>query len=162
MSVLNTLTNKHVVVAMLVAPVLAVAAWYAAGWFSGVQPEEPAPAEAGQTYPLIEAPGCRYAGGTCVLKNEDFALRVRVSEQAVVMVDSVVPVDYLMVGLRSGGDAKPTLAKAVDDSRQRWALRISAMPETADALRFVAGVGGAAWFGEASLVFLTPSTQPAD
>ena len=64
-------TNKHVIVALIVAPVLSVLAWYAVGSFTG---EQPTPAEPGQSYPLVEKSNCRYPSGECELENEDFSV----------------------------------------------------------------------------------------
>ena len=70
-------TNKHVVIAMIVAPVLAVLAWFATGQLSG---EKPQPAEQGKSYPLVEKSNCRYPSGACDLENENFKLRLTVEE----------------------------------------------------------------------------------
>jgi hypothetical protein len=53
-------SNKHVVIAALMAPVLALIANFRIGAMLG---EDPQPAEAGQSYPLLEKPNCRYASG---------------------------------------------------------------------------------------------------
>ncbi|MGB1440048.1 MAG: hypothetical protein ACPG63_09740, partial [Luminiphilus sp.] len=65
------MNNRHVVTALLVAPLLAVLAWFLVGGIAGQPEEQPAPAEAGNSYPMIERPGCRYPGGDCGLSNED-------------------------------------------------------------------------------------------
>ena len=70
---MSTFKNKHLVVAMLVAPILAILAWYAIDVLVG---EKPRPAEEGQSYPLAEKPNCRYGSGACGLKNADFELQL--------------------------------------------------------------------------------------
>jgi len=62
---MSVLKNKHLVIAMLVAPVLAVLSYFALDVLVG---ERPKPAEEGQSYPLVEKPDCRYASGHCGLK----------------------------------------------------------------------------------------------
>ena len=154
----QALKNKHVIVALLVAPILAVLTWYAVGFFLGDKPEEAAPAQVGSSYPLVERPGCRYAGGKCALVNEDFELALSLEGDALV-IESVVALDYLLVGLRSANDAEPAAASAQLPERKRWRFAPSTAVEASDAVRIVAGVGGATWFGEASLTFTAPAAR---
>ena len=67
------LTNKHVIIAMIVAPILSVLAWIGVGQLAG---EKPHAARPGQSYPLVEKSNCRYESGACDLQNEDFKLRL--------------------------------------------------------------------------------------
>ena len=69
--------NKHVIIAMIVAPILSILAWFAVGQFTGEQPQV---AQPGQSYPLVEKSNCRYESGACDLENQDF--KVRISLQA--------------------------------------------------------------------------------
>ena len=73
---MSMMTNKHVLAALLVAPILAVLAWYGTGLLSDDEELQAVPAQAGASYPLIERPGCRYPGGDCGLSNEDFKLAI--------------------------------------------------------------------------------------
>lgn len=57
---MSMMTNKHVLAALLVAPILAVLAWYGTGLLSDDEELQAVPAQAGASYPLIERPGCRY------------------------------------------------------------------------------------------------------
>ena len=66
---MSFLKNKHLLVATLMAPVLALVSYYGIGALFG---EKPLPAEAGQSYQLIEKPNCRRGSGQCSLKNVDF------------------------------------------------------------------------------------------
>jgi len=67
-------TNKHVIIAMLVAPVLAIMAWFAVDYFIG---ERPHAAKEGAAYTLIAKSNCRYDSGQCDLENSDFKLNLR-------------------------------------------------------------------------------------
>lgn len=153
MSLVATLKNKHLVVALLVAPLLAVFAWYGVGWISGDVAEEPVPAEPGASYPLIERPGCRYAGGACALSNEDFELTITLTDTGVVNVISAVPLESLLVGLGSQANAQPGLARPVSGGLTEWRYPLGTLPASEDSVRFVAVAQGTAYFGEASLVF---------
>ena len=70
---MNVLKNKHVLVAALVAPLLALMAWFAIDLMTG---EEPHAAIEGQSYALVELPNCRYDSGRCGLKNNEFRLDI--------------------------------------------------------------------------------------
>ena len=69
--------NKHVLVAVLVAPVLAVVAWFSVDHFVS---EKPHAARPGADYPLAARSNCRYESGACDLVNNDFKLRITAPE----------------------------------------------------------------------------------
>jgi len=75
---LKTLTNKHLIIAMIVAPILAVIAYYGV---DRVVSETPHKAVKGQSYPLAAKSNCRYKSGECTLKNGDISLTINVAMQ---------------------------------------------------------------------------------
>jgi hypothetical protein len=138
------LNNKHLVTALLVAPVLSILAWFAVGRLAGEQPHAAVP---GQVYPLLERSNCRYPSGRCDMVNGDFelGLELRDSGQAPLLelhssvrlqgvLLAVVPPE-LIAG--QPGPA-PTAMRSVDNSGTLWRLPIeSSLPEGAR-LRLVA------------------------
>ncbi len=72
-------TNKHVVIAMIAAPILAVISYLAVDRY--VSPK-PIPAQVGQTYPLVTRSNCRYNSGKCTLVNGDFKVELETATQA--------------------------------------------------------------------------------
>jgi len=154
MPLLATLKNRQVVTAMLVAPLLAVLAWFGVGWLSGDTSATPSIAQPGEAYPLIERSGCRYGGGRCVLANEDVELELSVGDDQWARIVSTVPLQSLMVALRSWPDQMPRSAEPVSDAGVEWRVHLDGQPALDDALRLAAVAGGAAYFGEASLRFL--------
>jgi hypothetical protein len=52
--------NKHILAAVLVAPVLAILSYFGIGYLFG---EKPQPALEGQSYRLAEKPNCRWESG---------------------------------------------------------------------------------------------------
>ena len=156
---MSMLTNKHVLAALLVAPILAVLAWYGAGQLNDDEEQKPAPAQAGNSYPLIERPGCRYAGGACGLSNQDFKLAIVLMPTGQLRMVSAVPLDYVLVGLESGNDQGPVRALPVSAEQDRWVHNFAVVPSSEDRLRVVTGVNGASWFGEVALTFTEPSDQ---
>lgn len=156
---MSILSNKHIVTALLVAPLLAVLAWFGAGQLTDEAVESPAPAEAGSSYPLIERSGCRYPGGDCGLSNEDFKLALAITPEGELRLASAVPLDYVLVGLASAAGDAPAPAQSLAGERNRWVYRFPASPASDDRLRVVAVAGGTSWFGEAGLTFTEPTDQ---
>ena len=68
--------NKHVILAMLIAPVLAIIAWFSVDYFVAERPHEARP---GASYPLVAKPNCRRLSERCDLVNEDFRLGMNIT-----------------------------------------------------------------------------------
>jgi len=71
--------NKHVITAMIVAPILAIVSYYAVDL---MVKEQPKAAVEGQAYKLIAKSNCRYSSGACDLVNGDFKSTVTVAQGA--------------------------------------------------------------------------------
>ena len=69
----QTFKNKHVIVAMIVAPILAILSWYATGFI--VDEKEHAMKD-GAIYTLVVRPNCRWASGKCTLSNSDLQIDI--------------------------------------------------------------------------------------
>ena len=65
--------NKHIIIAMIVAPILAVLAWFATGMLVD---EKPHTMQEGSVYTLNVKSNCRWASGNCTLENEDIRIDV--------------------------------------------------------------------------------------
>lgn len=148
-------TNKHVVIAMLVAPILAIMAWYAVDEFIG---EKPRAAAEGQSYPLIEMSNCRYASGRCGLENEDFKLEITLAPTAAgaqLQLASAHALDGVMISIAAADhQAAPEPMQADNSTGRHWSLALNQMPDPRQRIRLVAGRGGSSWFGEATTTFI--------
>lgn len=152
--------HRHTAVAAIVAPLLAVLAYYTADLFVG---EKPQAAREGEHYPLVERPGCRYAGGQCGLWNGDFELDVSVAPAgeagAVLAVSASVPLEGVRVAVVIGGESEQqprAMAPAGADGRA-WSLELARPEAGEDRVRLVASAGGALYFGEVSTLFMAPA-----
>ncbi len=151
--------NKHVVVAMLVAPVLAILAWFAVDWFVA---ERPHVAQPGQDYPLIARSNCRYESGRCDLANEDFRLSILpgpAGEGTSLIVTSRFPLASAAVGLapQAGAVAEPVAFEPVAGDPTRWTGRLPPLPPAGGAsLQIVVAAGGSRYFAEVPTIFLEP------
>ena len=153
---MSVLTNKHLVVAMLVAPVLAVLSYYALDVMVG---EKPQPAEEGQSYPLAEKPDCRYASGHCGLKNADFELQLVAEgvedDRVSLTMTSVFPLDGAMIALVSGedDDAPPAAMQPSGDDGLGWWAEIARPEPARQRLRLVVSSAGSLYYGDAATAF---------
>jgi len=148
------LRNRHVIIALLVTPVLAVLAWIGVGQLAG---EQPAPAEQGRAYPLVEQPNCRYASGACDLRNADLELRIILGDgsepQVTVTSSHALERVQLALATEAGSDLPGDLAPVAVG---RWEGRLRARPVAGDRLPLVAQGAGAFYYGEAATVFARP------
>jgi hypothetical protein len=155
---MKALKNTHLMLAALIAPILALIAYFAVDYVIG---EKPRPAEAGNSYPLVEKPDCRYSSGHCGLKNGDFELTVTFSEQDAGRVrfrlESVHELDgVLLAVIPRGEQAPPPVAMRADgDSGRQWLLEADVPYPGEDRLRVAASARQSVYFGEASTAFMT-------
>lgn len=145
--------NKHVVVAMLVAPVLAILAWFLVDYLVA---EKPQAARAGASYPLVARSNCRYESGRCDLDNNDFRLTLE-AEGSAIKLTSRFPLTSATAGL----GATPMLADepqpftAADQSGTVWLLDVDAVPGPDDIVRVAVVAEASIYFAEVTGIFLT-------
>lgn len=153
---MNMFKNMHLVIAMLVAPILAVMAWFAVDYFVA---ERPHAAEEGASYRLIAKSNCRYDSGQCDLENSDFKLNIRpvsIDANSVQLeMTSAVPLQSALLGLvDNGAELLPSPMQSTSADRLHWTTEID-RPTRADALiRVAVTAQGATWFAEIPTVFL--------
>ncbi len=146
-------TNKHVLIAMIVAPVLAVLAWFGAGQLAG---ESPQPAVAGKSYPLVEQSNCRYASGRCDLENEDVRLYLAPAHSgAELLLTSSIALDGVVLGIGlPDNEPEPAVMRPVDGQGLQWRLEIVRQPASGERIHLVAMAGGTSYFADAVTSFL--------
>ncbi len=151
---MSIFTNKHVVVAVLVAPILAIGAWYLVGLIGA---ETPHAAVEGNQYPLVAKSNCRYESGLCSLENGDLEfelyltpaqgtprLWVRANESA----------QGVLVALSSGDAVPEPTAMQFEQSEGAWFLDLPQVESESD-LYLVAQVQGSTYFAETTTRFFT-------
>lgn len=151
-------TNKHVVIAMLVAPVLAIMAWFAIGHFIG---ERPHAAKEGAAYTLIAKSNCRYDSGQCDLENADFKLNIRptsvTSGGIQLEMTSAFPLQSATLGLVNDGTAAPPSPMVATSAEAlHWTTRIDRPQGEMPFIRVAVTADAATWYGEIPTVFLFP------
>lgn len=163
-------SNKHVVLALLVAPVLAVLSWFLAGQWLG---EKPHAAVEGSSYPLVAQSNCRYHSGRCDLRNGDMRLSVVATaengkQRLVLTSGRALQAAYLAVGSDKPDEgssglgqksvshplAKPEPMQRVDHDGLRWQTELERLPMAGQRLYVAATANGAHWYGDFGAIFL--------
>jgi len=151
--------DNHLVVAMLVAPILAILAYFAIDLLMG---EKPAPAQKGQSYPLAEKPNCRYSSGRCGLKNADVELELSIralgEERVELNLTSALPLDGVMVSLAENDqeDAPPTAMQPRAGDGKSWSLDMQRPDPERHRLRLAATADGSIYYGDVATKFTLP------
>jgi hypothetical protein len=156
------LKNKHTLVAVLIAPVLTLIAWYSVDLLVG---EKPKPAVAGQSYELVEKPGCRWASGGCELQNGDFELEITPEwsdgGRLALNLESVFPLDGVKLAqVKSETEEGPMMEMdpASEDGRS-WTVELTAVDPRYDRLRLVAAANQVLYYGDVALKFAQSQQQ---
>ena len=152
--------NKHVVIAMIVAPILSVLAWIGVGQISGEQPKV---AEPGQSYPLVEKSNCRYASGACDLENAEFKVRLTLQEGVdgpEFVLSSSHALEGVVLAVSAADDkAAPVAMRVSDGQGLQWRMAIGTVPQAQERIRLVARAAGSSYFADASTTFLQPEER---
>ena len=155
--------NRHFVVALLVAPILALIAYFATDY---IVAERPQAAVSGSSYPLAAKSNCRYASGECDLENGDVRLRVTVSRAAQLpgmrlhLTSALGIADARVALADSPGDDAPPLSFVADDATATsWSTDIGVPASSPESrLRLVVTVSESRYFAEVPTVFFERET----
>ena len=163
--------NKHVVIAMIVAPLLAIISYFAV---DRMVSETPHAAKPGASYQLAEKPNCRYNSGVCGLKNGDFEVRLttelRDGNSMLLTLSSLHPLAGAKVALVTldeqgsvdtamGMNNRPQAMQALDDGGTAWSVNLPRPESPQDRLHLVLSSGEVLYFGETHLDFITYKTS---
>lgn len=154
--------NKHVVVSLIVAPILAIISYFAV---DSVVSETPHAAKPGERVALIEKPNCRYPSGGCDLKNGDFELHVAATWTSDVQVsltlESKFPLDGVIAAhvINQDQNVPPMNMRPIDNSGLKWKLDIVNPNMKIDRLQLAASVNKTLYYGDTSLAFINYETS---
>lgn len=153
--------NKHVVVALIVAPILAVLAWFAVGALVG---EKAQVAEPGAAYPLVARSNCRWASGECELVNNDLEMTVLPLELGAqytkLSLDSEFALEQATFALLVDGNEVVASARhdTAPDAPAQMTVSIPAFADPEAMLRVAVTVNGSLYFAEVPVVFMRPES----
>lgn len=147
-------TNKHVVAALIIAPILSVIAYFAV---DNIVSEKPHQAKKGAEYVLLAKPNCRYSSGKCGFKNGNFELEVRLEPHdtgVALMLDSQFPLVGGKVSLQEPDQENvPIALTAADETGKLWSAQFEHHYQEDDVLRLVVSSQDSLYYGETVAAF---------
>ena len=149
---MSILTNRHFVIALIVAPILAVIAWFAVDKL--VAPP-PVVAQAGQSFELIPRPNCRYESGRCELVNGDVKIKLEPRPDGQLSLMSNLPVQFSRAELLDHqAQSLQQLNLNSPEGRVESTLAVSVPYEDIQSLRIALNIEGVFYYAETATVFL--------
>ena len=157
---MNILKNKHLILAMFVAPVLAIIAYFSVDY---VVSEKPQAAIQGGTYKLAAKSNCRYQSGVCTLKNGDIEVQLharRIDERLVELnMRSELPIQNAIISYVVGEIASQPVAMAAGSAEAGdWYVTIELSDPENSQLRMALGIADAMYYAETTAVFIDYET----
>ena len=147
--------NKHVITAMIVAPLLALATYYI---IDLVVKESPQKAVAGNAYKLVAKSNCRFTSGTCDLVNGSFTSEIRVEQSGnkqLLRLTTSHELQNARIGFvtSNGEETNPVELIASDDSLKQWELYFNHSADANTAMRIALTADGAHYLAETTMTF---------
>gem|GEM_PF-2769045 len=138
-----TSANPHLRIALIVAPLLAVGGYIAAGLLGGAEPAGKTPTDRA----LRVDAACALLGGVCRLLHREIAVNLGAVEKGgatLVYLRASVPIE----GALLAKDAAAPLSMAPRQDRQRWQLRLPYPLAEGDRLRLALSADGRHYYAE--------------
>jgi hypothetical protein len=157
---MNILKNKHVVLAMFVAPVLAIIAYFATDY---VVSEKPHQAQQGNSYKLAAKSNCRYQSGQCTLYNGDVEVNVRAERITGSLIElrlhANMPLQNVLVSsVVANEETDPVVMQPAVSEENTWRAKIDIFDVEKGALRLVLELSGLLFYAETPAVFIDYDT----
>lgn len=152
---LKTLTNKHLIVAMIVAPIIAVIAYFGV---DSIVSEKPHKAVKGNYYPLAAKSNCRYQSGQCTLKNGDISITITLEPSNNNRIDFAVSANQSVqnIHIALADEAKPSSPasmRVTNAEQTEWELSLPGKLSESSRLQIALAVNETMYFGETGTDF---------
>ncbi|MGH1542426.1 MAG: hypothetical protein ACRBHB_18515 [Arenicella sp.] len=151
--------NKHLVIAMIVTPILAILGFFAADAFVS---EKPHKAIEGESYELVAKPNCRYTSGLCELKNGNFEISLTVTPDsnglAKINLESSHPLKGAKLGI--GDQQQPaSFSLAEDQDQRKWFLPLAKIIDDDTVLRLAIKAEESVYYAQVNSIFIDKKTS---
>ncbi|MDB4575628.1 hypothetical protein N9112_01570 [bacterium] len=158
---MNILKNKHLILAMFVAPTLAIIAYFSVDY---VVSEKPQAAIQGGTYKLAAKSNCRYQSGVCTLKNGDIEVKLharRIDERMVELnMHSGLPIQNAIISYVVGEfTSEPVAMDTESAAASDWYVTIELPDPENSQLRMALSIADAMYYAETTAVFIDYETS---
>ncbi|EAQ67245.1 hypothetical protein MED121_14999 [Marinomonas sp. MED121] len=149
--------NKHIVIALIVAPILALLAYFGV---DNLVSEKPHKAIEGQSYPLVAKSNCRYTSGKCTFQNGNFEVNIFIENDKTLIVTSPYTLSDVEASIldNQGNTSKLYFVK---DSNQgtKWSQRIISNISSDSIIRLVTIASKSIYYGESEMAFIDYETS---
>jgi hypothetical protein len=144
--------NKHVVIALIVAPILAIMSWFATGYFVD---ERPHVMKEGGLYTMNVRSNCRWASGECTLLNNDIRIDITGEYTSETLELTVTPTVELQEVKVAYDKYDMPLSMIYDTTTKTW-KGILDLRHKNQFINFVFGISGTAFYAQVPTTFLDP------
>jgi len=154
---MNFFKNKHVVIAMLVAPILALISYFSVDAFVA---ETPHAAKAGEHYALLEKSNCRYASGKCDLKNGDVELTIKpewiTNDRLKLTINSSTPLQNIISARVNvlGEEVSTNKLNSIDKNGFSWSTELLTPDADLERLRIAIAINKTWYYADTALKFI--------
>ncbi len=158
---MQILKNKHLIMAMFVAPALAIIAYFSVDYMVTEKPKAALP---GSSYKLAAKSNCRYKSGACTLKNGDIEVQIRarrVGEKEVVLtLFSELPIKNVIISYVAGDiTTQPEQMNASTADTEDWHAIVKLDEPENSTLRLAMNIAGSMYYAETTAVFVDFETS---
>jgi hypothetical protein len=158
---MNVLKNKHVILAMFVAPVLALIAYFATDY---VVSEKPHAAQQGSSYKLAAKSNCRYQSGQCTLHNGDVEVNVRAEHITDTLIElslhANMPLENALVSfVVANEETNPAMMQPAASEENTWRAKFDIVDAEKSTLRLVLKLSDTLFYAETPAVFIDYDTS---
>jgi len=157
---MNILKHKHLILAMFVAPVLAIIAYFSVDY---VVSEKPQAAIQGGTYKLAAKSNCRYQSGVCTLKNGDIEVQLharRIDERLVELsMHSELPIQNAIISHVVGDLASEPVVMLQGAAAADWSVLLELPDPQNTRLRLALNIADTMYYAETTAVFIDYETS---
>ena len=141
--------------AMIMAPILAIASYYLVDLAVKEQPQK---AVEGNTYKLIAKSNCRFSSGRCDLENGSFKSTVRIIKdngQQLLSLTSTHQLQTVSIGFvtSDGSESGPYKMESNDDRGTQWTTQFKVLADASTLLRVALTANDAHYYSETTMGF---------
>ncbi|KJY84198.1 hypothetical protein TW81_05230 [Vibrio galatheae] len=153
--------NKHFLIALLIAPILSLIAYFGTDLALS---EKPHAAKEGETYKLAAKSNCRYTSGLCDMENGEFKVQFRSDKLTAkgleLSLKAAYPLEGVKLSIVASPDktAQPIDMQATDSTGQHWAISLVKPASEESWLRVAIQAEGTLYYGETQTAFVKYET----
>ncbi|WP_039985693.1 hypothetical protein [Vibrio owensii] len=157
--------NKHFIIALLIAPILSLIAYFGTDMALS---EKPHAAKEGESYKLASKSNCRYTSGLCDMENGDFKVKFRSEKLTQDSLELSLHAAYPLEGVKLSvvdsqeQNAQPIDMIPADQAGQNWTITLPKPASAESWLRVAIQSEGTLYYGETQTAFVKYETLFTD